>query len=162
MGLTVPSRTVNRRRIADDLVTWAARGVLTSRTMRAMSGPQRTKGETMPVMGDELDRLKKQTETKVPVIRTSATAPNKNVVPARRPNTAHALVPPPPDREADDDEVVIEMSGEEDDEGPAARRAKSETLADPTTTERLAEAARRAPAPAPPAAPNRHVKRRGG
>ncbi|MBA3454426.1 MAG: hypothetical protein H0T42_15150 [Deltaproteobacteria bacterium] len=128
-----------------------------------MSGPQRTKGETLPVMGDELDRLKKQTQTSVPVVRSVATAANKNVVPAKRANTAHGIVPPPPDRAGDgddDDEVVIEMSAEDDVQAPHSHRAKSETLADPTTTERLAEAARRAPAPAPAAAPNRHVKRR--
>lgn len=126
-----------------------------------MSGPRRTKGETLPASSEVLDQLKRQTETKVPVIRQYATPPNAHVVPSRRGNSAHSIVPPPPERvgEGDDDEVVIEMSGD-DDEDPQPRRSRSETLADPMTTEKLAESARNAPPPPAPTGPNRHVKRR--
>jgi hypothetical protein len=132
--------------------------------MKAMSGPRRTKGETLPASSDVIDRLKKQTETKVPVVRQHATAPNAHVVPSRRGNSAHSIVPPPPDGagEGDEDEVVIEMSGDDEEDDPRPRRSRSDTLADPMTTEKLAESARHAPPPpAPtPAGPNRHVKRR--
>lgn len=129
--------------------------------MKAMSGPQRTKGETLPASSDMLDRLKRETETQVPVVRHHATPANAHVVPSRRGNTAHAIVPPPPDGEGDSDELVIEMSGDDDDD-PRPGRSRSETLADPMTTERLAESARHAPPPPAPiaAGPNRHIKRR--
>ena len=89
-------------------------------------------------------------------------------MPARRGNSAHSSVPsPPPDDDGDPEEVVIEMSGDDDDDDdddPGPRRSRSDTLSDPMTTAKLAEAARDAPAPAPPTpdGPNRHVKRRGG
>ena len=135
--------------------------VPSSRTMKAMSGPRRSKGETLPAPSHELERLKKQTEKYVPVVRQHATPLNAHVVPSRRGNSAHSIVPPPPDGQGDSEEVVIEMSGDDDDDLQPRGRARSETLADPMTTEKLRESARAA-APVPPAAvgPNRHVKRR--
>lgn len=136
-----------------------------------MSGPRRTKGETLPVEVGELDRLKKETtDVKVPVVRPTQTAPNANVVAGRRGNSAHSLIKPPPappppppgEEEAESEEVVIEMSDDDDEPAPQPRRARSDTLADPLTTQKLAESVRGAPAPAPAGAPNRNVKRRGG
>lgn len=126
--------------------------------MKPMSRPQRTKGETLQAPSHELERLKSETARQVPVVRHHATPLNAHVVPSRRGNSAHAIVPPPPDGEGDGDELVIEVSGE--DEDPRPRRSRSETLADPMTTEKLAESARVAPVPAAPLGPNRHVKRR--
>lgn len=132
--------------------------VCSSSTMREMSGPRRIKGETLPAPSHELERLKKETETQIPVVR-HATPANAHVVPSRRGNAAHAIVPPPPDRDGGEcEEVVIEMSGDDEDDDPRPRRSRSETLADPMMTEKLAESAR-PPAPAP-VGPNRHVKRR--
>ncbi len=134
--------------------------VSSSGTMREMSAPRRTKGETLPASSQEIERLKRQTETKIPIVRQHATPPNAHVVPARRGNSAHAIAPPPPDGEGDSEEVVIEMSGDDDDD-PRPRRSRSDTLADPMTTEKLREFARAAaPAPPTPVGPNRHVKRR--
>jgi hypothetical protein len=129
------------------------------RTMSEMSGPRRTKGETLPAPSHELERLKRETEKHVPVVRHNASPLNVHVVPSRRGNSAHAVVPPPPDGEGDSDELVIEMSGDDEDE-PRSRRSRTETLADPMMTEKLAEIARIAPAPPAPTGPNRHVKRR--
>ncbi len=137
------------------------RCVPSSRTMKAMSG--RTKGETLPASSHELERLKNQAENRTPVVRHHATPANAHVVPSRRANSAHSVVPPPPDGDGDGDgdhdEVVIEMSGDDDDD-PGPRRSRSDTLADPMTTEKLRESARAAPPPPAPVGPNRHVKRR--
>lgn len=124
-----------------------------------MSGPRRTKGETLQAPSHEIERLKNETARQVPVARHHATPLNAHVVPSRRGNSAHSIVPPPPDGEGDSEELVIEMSGDDDDD-PRPRRSRSDTLADPMTTEKLAESARVAPAPAAPLGPNRHVKRR--
>lgn len=123
-----------------------------------MSGPRRTKGETLPATSQEIERLKKEATAEIPVVRHHGAPANAHVVPSRRGNSAHAVVPPPPDGEGDGDEVELELSGD-DDQDPRPRRSRSDTLADPMTTEKLAEAARVAPAPTP-TGPNRHVKRR--
>jgi hypothetical protein len=144
-----------------------------------MAGPRRTSGETVPFEREELAKLTRQTENKVPTVKPSpapgAAAPNANVVAGRRGNSAHSLIkapppPPPADGEGEDEEVVIEMTGDDDEDAASAsappRRSRSDTLSDPMMTSMLAQAARDAPAP-PPATPtvsgpNRNVKRRGG
>jgi hypothetical protein len=127
-----------------------------------MAGPRRTTGETIPLDKEELGRLAKKSATQAPAVR-----PNANVVASKRGASTKvpvASAPPPPG----EDEVVVVVEMDDDDE-PAPRRARSDTVPDPTTMSILAEIARGdsgppPAAPRPPAAdgPNRHVKRRGG